>query len=222
MAAKTLPSRSDLVAMEESADKIYAQHRGLIRSLVNSVVVNNPSVVDSQDLQQVGAMALLTALKSYDPSLGSFPSYVRKCIRNALLEQANSFNKVFTVDEKVRRQVNAIIKMRKEGIDDNEIMTRLGVKTKATFLSLLGLVDNKPVSLDHSDVETESSMEEEELCKTLDEVGLAAVEIRFVHLVISNHSMDEIMDKMSVSRSRLYTIKKSIHNKILAWGRDYR
>jgi RNA polymerase sigma factor (sigma-70 family) len=206
--------------MEEPADKIYAQHRGLIRSLINSIVVNNPSVVDAQDLQQAGALALIVALRSYDPSLGSFQSYIRKCIRNALLEQANSFNSVFTVDEKVRRQANAIIKMRAEGLSDDTIRTRLGIKTRATFLSLSRLVDNHPVDLDQVEVEAETSIEEESIFRMLDEIGLVDPEVKFINLVIHNHSVDEIMREMSISRTALYSMKASIRDKILAWGQD--
>lgn len=206
--------------MEESADKIYAQHRGLIRSLINSIVVNNPSVVDIQDLQQTGALALIIALRSYDPSLGSFQSYIRKCIRNALLEQANSFNSVFTVDEKVRRQANALVKMRNQGLSDDTIMIRLGIKTRATFISLLGLVDSHSVELEQTDVEAEASLGEASIFRMLDEIGLADPEMKFINLVISNHSMDEIMESMSVSRTALYGIKTSIRDKILAWGQD--
>jgi len=206
--------------MEESVDKVYIQHRGLIRSLIKSIVVNNPSVVDTQDLQQAGALALIIALRSYDPSLGSFRSYIRKCIRNALLEQANSFNSVFTVDEKVRRQANAIIKMRAKGLSDDIIMTRLGIKTRATFLSLLGLVESHSVDLDQVDVEVETSIEEESIFKMLDEIGLDKQEVQFINLVTSNHSIDDIIGEMNISRSRLYTIKASIRDKILTWGRE--
>ena len=209
-----------ICGMEESVDKVYAQHRGLIRSLINSIVVNNRSVVDVQDLQQAGALALIIALRSYDPSLGSFQSYIRKCIRNALLEQANSFSSVFTVDEKVRRQANAIVKMRAGGLSDDTIMTRLGIKTRATFLSLLGLVESHSVDLDQVDVEVETSIEEESIFKMLDEIGLGKPEMQFINLVVSNHSMDEIMGEMDISRSHLYTIKASIRDKILAWGQD--
>lgn len=209
-----------LCNMEESSDKVYAQHRGLIRSLINSVVVNNPSVVDVKDLQQTGALALILALKSYDPSLGSFQSYIRQCIRNALLEQANSFNSVFTVDEKVRRKANAIVKMRMEGLSDDEIMTRLGVKTRATFLSLLGLVESHSVDLDQAEVEADSIIEVKNILRILDEIGLTKLEIEFVNLIINNHSMDEIMTELDVSRSRLFEIKAAIRDRILIWGRD--
>lgn len=206
--------------MEESADKAYARHRGLIRSLINSIVVNNPSVVDTQDLQQAGALALFVALKSYDPSLGSLSSYIRKCIRNALLAEANSFNGVFTVDEKVRRNANAIVKMRAEGLSDDIIMTRLGIKTRATFLSMLELVESHSVGFDQVDVEIETSIEEDSIFKMLHEIGLTERETKLVNLMTSNHSMDEITTELGVSRSLIYTMRASIEDKIRAWGQD--
>jgi len=206
--------------MDESTDKLYAKHKGLIRSLINSIVVNNPAVVDTQDLQQVGALALIVAMKSYDPSLGSLPSYIRKCIRNAMLEQANSHSGAFTVDERIRRQANAATKMRRRGLDDQEIMNKLGIKTRATFLSLLGLVDSHAIDCDKTEVVDSGSFEENSVFRMLDEIGLTEQELQFVNLVTSNHSMDEIATAMSVSRSTLYAIKASIRTRILAWGQD--
>ena len=209
-----------LCKMGESDEKIYQQHRGLIRSMINSVVVNNTSVVDTQDLQQVGAIAVIAALRSYDPSLGSLPSYIRTCIFNALLEQANSFNGVFTVDEKVRRKANMIVKLRVQGLSDGDIMTRLGIKTRATFLSLLGLVNNSSVDIDQADVEIDTTLAEDDISKILDEIGLTKLEVQFVSLTTSGHSMDDIMKTMLLKRTSLFALKASIKDKILSWGRD--
>lgn len=209
-----------LCKMGESDEKIYQQHRGLIRSMINSVVVNNSSVVDTQDLQQVGAIAVIVALRSYDPSLGSLSSYIRTCIFNALLEQANSFNGVFTVDEKVRRKANMIVKLRVQGLSDGDIMTRLGIKTRATFLSLLGLVTNSSVDIDQADVEIDTTLAEDDISKILDEIGLTKLEVQFVSLTTSGHSMDDIMKTMLLKRTSLFALKASIKDKILSWGRD--
>lgn len=209
-----------LCKMGESDEKIYQQHRGLIRSMINSIVVNNTSVVDTQDLQQVGAIAVIVALRSYDPSLGSLPSYIRTCIFNALLEQANSFNGVFTVDEKVRRKANMIVKLRVQGLSDGDIMTRLGIKTRATFLSLLGLVTNSSVDIDQADVEIDTTLAEDDITKMLDEIGLTKLEVQFVNLTTSGHSMDDIMKTMLLKRTSLFALKASIKDKILSWGRD--
>jgi RNA polymerase sigma factor (sigma-70 family) len=205
--------------MEESADKVYTQHKGLIRALVHSIVVNNPAVVSTEDLQQAGALALMIALKSYNPSLGSFQSYIRRCIRHALLEQANTFNGVFTVDEKIRRQANAVVRLRKEGLSDDAIMDRLGIKTRATFLSLLDLV-SATRDVENVDVAFDETVDENNIMRILDEIGLEDAELRFVNLVISNHSMENLETEMELGRSQLYKLRASIRDKILAWGQQ--
>ena len=209
-----------LCSMDESAEKLVAKYKGLIRAMINSVVVNNPSVVSIEDLQQAGALALIVALKSYDASVGSFHAYIRSCIRNALLEQANSFNSVVTVDEKVRRQANAIIKMRVGGLSDDEIMARLGIKTRATFLSLVDLADNRSVDIDQIEIPDVGAMlDEEQMWKQLSDIPLSDKELEFIQLTTTNHSMEEIQAKMCLSRSALYELKSSIMDAILAWGR---
>ena len=131
------------VGMEESLTQIYARHKSMVRSLINAVVVNNAAVVSTEDLKQVGAMAIIEAMKNYDASRGSFHSYIRQCVWRALLKEANSFSGVFATDEKIRRRANLLLQLHKEGLDDETIMIRLGVKSKETLLSLRGLVDSR-------------------------------------------------------------------------------
>jgi len=208
-----------LFDMEESTDKIYTRYKGLIRSMINSIVVNNKSVISLEDLQQAGALALIVALRSYDPSLGSFQSYLRTCIRNALLKQANSFSGVFTVGEKNRRFANRIAKMRKEGLSDNAIMERLGIKTPATFNALAALVDATAIDLDEINLPANLSLDEAQLLSMLEDIGLTPVEMEFVNLIVNNYSMEDIQEKMQSGRSTLYEVKASIRDKILHWGR---
>ncbi len=204
--------------MEESTEKIYTRYKGLIRSMINSIVVNNKSVISLEDLQQAGALALIVALRSYDPSLGSFQSYLRACIRNALLKQANSFSGVFTVGEKNRRFANRIAKMRKEGLGDNEIMERLGIKTPATFNALAALVDATAVDLDGINLPANLSLDEAQLLSMLEDIGLTPTEMEFVNLIVNNYSMEDIQEKMQSGRSTLYEVKASVRDKILHWG----
>ena len=207
--------------MDESSDKLYAKYKGMIRSMIHSVVVNNPSVVSIEDLQQAGALALVVALKSYDPSEGSFHSYIRRCIRNALLQQANSFNSGVTVDEKVRRQANAIVKMRSQGLSDDDIMARLGVKNRATFLSLVDLADNRVADVDQIEIPTsDKGMDEEQLWRQLSDIPLSDQELQFIRLTTTNHSMEQIQAEMCLSRTALFELKAAIKDAILAWGRS--
>jgi len=209
-----------LFDMEESTENVYARYKVLIRSMINSIVVNNKSVISTEDLQQAGALALIVALRSYDPSLGSFQSYLRICIRNALLKQANSFSGVFTVGEKNRRYANQIAKMRRAGVSDNDIMIRLGIKTPATFNSLVALVNATAVDLEDVSLPANLSLDETQLFSMLEDIGLTAIEMEFVNLIVSNHSMDDIQEKMNTGRTTLYEVKASIRDKILCWGQE--
>lgn len=205
---------------QESLEKLYSRHKGLIGSLIRSIVINNKSVVSIADLQQVGAMALIVALKTYDPSLGSLSAYVRKCIRNALLEEANSFSGVFTVDEKLRRQANKAYRMRKTGKSDQEIMSILGIKTEATYRSLLNLVENKTVNLEQIEHLASISLDEFNLLKALDDVGLSPTERQVVSLLMSQISIADIEKQTGLTKVQIANIKVVVNDKITNWGRS--
>jgi RNA polymerase sigma factor (sigma-70 family) len=205
--------------IQEPIEKLYARHKGLIGSLIKSIVVNNKSVVSIADLQQVGAMALIVALKTYDPSLGSLSSYVRKCIRNALLEEANSFSGVFTVDEKIRRQANKAYQMRRAGKSDQEIMNYLGIRTHSTYLSLLNLIENQSVEITEIEHLASDILDEEALHKILDELGLSFVERQVVDLFMRHVSIEEIERTTGLDRAQITNIKVVITDKITNWGR---
>ncbi len=205
---------------QESIDRLYARHKGLISSLIRSVVVNNKAVVSTSDLQQVGAMALIVALRTYDPSLGSLSSYVRRCIRNALLEEANSFSGVFTVDEKLRRYANKAQALRKLGKSDDEIMKTLGIRTRATYLSLLGLVENHTVDLEQIEHLASISLDEDGVLKALDEVGLSKTERHVVQLLMEQVSLEEIESKTGLNKIQISNIKTIVNDKIISWGKS--
>lgn len=204
---------------QEPLERLYARHKGLISSLIKSIVVNNKSVVSVADLQQVGAMALIVALKTYDPSSGTLSSYVRRCIRNALLEEANSFSGVFTVDEKIRRQANKAHAMKKAGKSDHEIMQALGIKTEGTYYSLLNLVENKTVDLEQIEHIASSSIDEDGINRVLDELGLTNVERKAILLLIEQSSALEIEKKTGITRNQLANLKIMIGEKITSWGK---
>jgi RNA polymerase sigma factor (sigma-70 family) len=203
----------------EPFDRIYAKHQGMIGSLIRSIIINNRSVVSIADLQQVGAMALIIAIKSYDPSLGSLKSYIRKCIRHALLAEANAFGSVFTVDEKTRRQANAAKRMQDQGLRHSDIMTMLGIKTHATLESLLKLTEDQAVSFDQIEILAPSSMEEQSLISMLDDIGLSKEERRLVDLIMDSRSIEEIENMTGMNKVEIARARVSISDKITHWGK---
>jgi RNA polymerase sigma factor (sigma-70 family) len=205
----------------DDIDQVYEKHKGLIRSLINSVVVNNPTVVSREDLHQVGALALILALKSYNPELGSLHGYIKSCVRNALLEEANSFNGVFTTDPRLRRQANLALKLKREGKTEIEIMATLGIATKKTLKSLINLAEGgNAVDVSSIDIECDTALNDRELDQLLDDVGLTDIEREFISLVVDNHTMEQIQEVMLLSRAQYYTVNASIKDKIINWGKE--
>lgn len=205
----------------DDIDKIYEKHKGLIRSLINSVVINNSNVVSRDDLFQVGALALILALKSYNPELGSLHAYIKSCVRNALLEEANSFNGVFTTDPRLRRQANRALKLKREGRTEKEIMTTLGIATKKTLKSLINIAEGgNAIDLSSIDIESDPLTNDEELDYLLSDVGLTETERQFVNLVVRNYSMEQIQEAMLLSKAQYYTVNASIKDKIISWGKE--
>jgi RNA polymerase sigma factor (sigma-70 family) len=201
----------------------WPDYYGLVRQIARSIVVNNPGVVSNDDLLQAGALAVVLAFKSYDPSQGSFNAYIRKSIKNALLEQANSFSAVFTTDDKVRRQANTAARLAKEGKTHKEIMCQLGIRQEATLLSLLNLVESKqqqivdvPEDDDTQDVEVFLSNIE----LLSDELKLTEEELDFVDLSLRGYSMREIENTLRFSTAQLYKIRSSVYDKFTDWIKD--
>jgi RNA polymerase sigma factor (sigma-70 family) len=203
----------------EPFDKIYARHQGLIGSLIRSIIINGKSVVSIADLQQVGAMALIVAIKSYDPSLGSLGGYIRKCIRNALLTEANTFTGVFTVDEKTRRQANQASKLIEQGLDNQTIMNQLGIKTISTLDALLRLTSNHTMPIDQIEVLAPSSMDEQTIISMLDDVGFSKQERQLVDLMMNSRSVDEIENVTGMNKGEIARMRNAINEKITHWGK---
>lgn len=203
---------------EINEDKTLQKYSVLISLLIDSIIINNRGVVSREDLSQVAAMALISAVRSHDPSTGSLQSYIRKSIRNALIEQANKFSGVFTVDEKTKRCANMIKKLKNEGMSDQDIMSKLGIKTKTTYLSLVELSETAS-NIEDVEVADSYNMSIEDIQSLLEEeINLGDQEIMLVNLTMSGMSMGEIADSMGMSLAQAYKIKTSVKSKILEWG----
>lgn len=203
---------------EIDEDKVFQKYSVLISLLIDSIIINNRGVVSREDLNQVAAMALISAIRSHDPSTGSLQSYIRKSVRNALIEQANKFSGVFTVDEKTKRCANLIKRLKTEGASDQDIMNKLGIKTKTTYLSLVELSESA-ANIEDVDVADQYRMSIEDIQPLLEEeINLNAQELNLVNLTMSGMSMGEIADSMGMSLAQAYKIKSSVKCKILEWG----
>jgi RNA polymerase sigma factor (sigma-70 family) len=203
-------------------DELFERYAFVIRNMARRIVSNNNSVVSLEDLEQAGCVALVSAIDSYDASAGSLGSYIRTCVRNALVAEANKYCGVFTIDPRIRLQVNQIIRLRENGHSNEEIKSLLGINNQDRFRALLSLVDIRTIECERQDIigadDDTCFYDAKSVIKALREIGLNEDEVTLVELTITNHTRQQIMQILNVNGMQYSRLRQSIRDKIVAWG----
>lgn len=118
---------------DEAVAAILNQYHPLVRHIA-SKAFHSSSTLDIEDLYQVGDMAVLRAVKAYDPTYGSnIKSFVANAIRNAIFNEAAHFLGVLTVDFRTTNQASYAAKLHESGRSDEEIAVALTEKHGRKF-----------------------------------------------------------------------------------------
>lgn len=201
------------------ANKLVEKYRGTVHNIARSIVRNSP-VVSLEDLEQEGLTAIITAVETYDASAGPLDAYIRTCVRNALVAEANKCCGVFTIDPRVRVQCNQIVRLRDQNLTDDEIMAKLGINNRKRFYTLITLVDAECY-----DVESEVAVDDgcfygrSDVMDALEEVGLTDRELNLVRMLIEGQPKIAILQKLQIDQSVYRQLQASVELKIRAWGR---
>jgi RNA polymerase sigma factor (sigma-70 family) len=201
-------------------DQILTKYSHIISHMARNIILNS-NILSRNDLEQAGVAALLAAIDSYDPSTGSFNNYARVCIRNAMLAEANKCCGIFMIDPRVRTQVNQINKYRRDGLTDDEIMTKLGLTNKRRFLSLTSLLDIEYTEANDqiSEIDELNFNNTDELLKILQEVGLNDKELCLVEYITTGCDKKYILENMDIDYTKYLDIRNTVKDKIRTWGR---
>lgn len=118
---------------DDTVAQILDQYHSLVRYIADRACYSS-SVLDINDLYQVGEIAVLRAVKAYDPSSGkNIKSFVASAIRNAIFNEAARFLGVMTVDFRTTNQASYAAKMHEKGKSDQEIAAALTDKYGRNF-----------------------------------------------------------------------------------------
>lgn len=118
---------------DAEAEEVLRQYHHLVMHLAGKAC-HSSSSIDINDLYQVGDMAVLRAVKSYDPSSGSnIKSFVSNAIRNAVFNEAAKFLGAITVDFRTTSQAAYATKQHDNGKSDQEIAKLLTKKYGRNF-----------------------------------------------------------------------------------------
>jgi RNA polymerase sigma factor (sigma-70 family) len=211
---------------DQEASRLLSEYGGLIRAISKSAI-RSSAVVSDQDLWQVGAVAVLTAVKSYDPSCGSnIKSYVGSAIRRAIYNEAATFLGVFTVDRRVTGLAARVNKLSMSGKTDEQIANDLNKSGSRNFdvehvkdLRIVYANRNMAVATQEDcDVE---DFEVKSIESILSDIPNDSRE-RFVleNRILGTMSVDDVAASCSISRDYVYRLERLLTQRIHIKIRD--
>lgn len=84
------------------------------------------------DCYQEGCIGLFLAAQRYDESVGKFSTYAVAIIKGHIIRYLRDENELLKIPRRVRVNRNNILRLRRDGLSDTEIMQKLGI-TEADF-----------------------------------------------------------------------------------------
>lgn len=114
---------------DDEIEEILEEYKDIVARTARSAYYSSASI-DLSDLCQIGNLAVLTAVKTYDPSAGStIKSYVSKIVRREIFNEAGRFLGVFTVDSRLTSLAALAHDLTAKGLSDVEIAKNLSAKS---------------------------------------------------------------------------------------------
>jgi RNA polymerase sigma factor (sigma-70 family) len=208
------------VMVDESIDNILNQYRPLVKHIAKRAYFSS-SALDLQDLYQVGDMAVLRAIKGYDPSSGkNIKSFVTNSIRNAIFNEAASFLGPITVDFRTTTQASNACKLHEKGKTDVEIAAILTAKYGRNFdadhVRDLRIAYSRR---QYSDVQDDSVVSEIDDDITIQDILESVIKDNVDRILVNDRilgfkSIDDLSKQLSMSRKVLYEREANLKHRI--------
>ena len=117
----------------EDINALLDEYTPIVRRIARSACYCS-AAIDMADLYQIGEIAVLRAIKAYDPSAGmNIKSFVARCVKQDIYNEAARFLGVFTVDHRVTSLAAKVHKLHSAGHTDQEIAVILNKTRNRNF-----------------------------------------------------------------------------------------
>jgi len=203
---------------EQDVIDLLDRYSPVVKHIARSACYSSDAI-DINDLCQVGNIAVLQAIRSYDPSCGtSIKSFVGKVVRNEIFREAARFLGVLTVDPRSTKLASKIHKMHQDGHTDNEIVLAiqsdtLDVDTVHDLRMAYG--HRQYESVDEISVIYDGDLEESTIRDLVMGVTRNKEEETIVELrILSRNSIRDIAKRLKLSRKYVYIIENDLKSRI--------
>jgi RNA polymerase sigma factor for flagellar operon FliA len=123
-------------------NELVIRYLPLVSAAVARLAMTLPDYVDRDDLNSVGMMGLLQALRNFNPACGnSFESYARMRVRGAMLDELRRMDWLpRTIHEKARKLQRAIVELEQK-LGQNPTEAQMALALKLSLPEYLKLLD---------------------------------------------------------------------------------
>lgn len=204
---------------DEELLRTLENYTGFIRKVAFTAVTSSPAI-NVDDLFQVGQLAVLRALRSYDPTCGrNIKSYVCSCIRQDIYNEAARFLGVFTVDHRVTEMGAKINRLVGDGKTDLEIAEILNKRYPGRAWNESRVYDLRlAYSRRHAvqiDVEPEEIPQSLYIEQFLESIVQSETDARLLQeRILGDMSAQALADDMGISIKKLYNLESSLKSRI--------
>ncbi len=209
------------VQMIDDYEEILNEYGPLVRRIARSACYSS-AAIDLADLYQVGDIAVLRAIKAYDPSSGTtIKSFVSRIVRQDIYNEAARFLGVFTVDHRVTKLAAKVNKLYAKGHDDAEIADILN-KTSNRIFDADHVKDLRIAysRRQHSSVNEDNTLDREHadertindlLCSVVhNELEKSILELR----ILGSSSAGTVARSLKIPRRHVYQIEAELKQRI--------
>lgn len=208
---------------EQEIVQILDDYRPIVRRIAHSAITSS-AAVDVADFYQVGEIAVLQAIRAYDPSCGTnIRSYVSRAVRRAIFNEAARFLGVLTVDRRVTEMAANAAKLSAQGLSDLDIARRLNQDLSRNLDE--GHVRDLRIAYSRRHIQAQNEETPEEQVVSIEDF-LSNIPTneneRYVlkHKILGRDSAENIAAHLSISRSLVYEIETSLTARIEEAIRD--
>lgn len=202
--------------MPQDISEIIKEYEPIIRKIAQSTCYSSRAI-DINDLLQVGKIAVLRAIRSYNPSYGAnIKSFITCSVRREIYSEAAKFLGVFTVDKRVTAQASKINRLSKDGLSDSEISVLLK-KTEDQVRDLrLSYERRGSISVTDYNVLDKEQLYTEEIHELLLKLNINQEE-RFIIFsrILGRIPVKHVAEYLKISPSRVYELEKNIKEHVV-------
>ena len=205
----------------KDVNEILDEYAPLVRRIARSAC-HSSATIDLADLCQVGEIAVLRAIKAYDPSSGTnIRSFVSKVVRQDIYNEAARFLGVFTVDHRVTGFAAKVSKLAAKGNTDQQIANILNQTSNRVFdadhvRDLRIAYTRRQQATVNEDETLDREYADECTIKDILESVVQNDLDRFIlsMRILGSEPADEVARKLSISRRRVYLIETELKHRI--------